>query len=235
MAKEISLIGLIRQNITERGYDELKNASRKKKREAIYYVHKKSSPIVTHVLELTYKPALNAYGVHVGVYNQEAERLMISWLPELKKFLHPLVAKSFFERDADGVPMPSGQFFEACRYLGWQRLVIPDPDDRSGWPKKIDELFKNLLEPIFFRVKNVEDIKSLLLRSDPTFEWFMTNAILRVSVIVALDFLCEKPEPNLRERLYAFKDEISRALVRSEVKDYDVLFDFLFSQGRNPQ
>jgi len=223
MVKNSSVVQKIRDAIESRGYKRLVDVPILTRGD-VWYIHERSTEDAMHVLELTYKPTLKAYGVDAGVFNLKARKLMDQWMPSLQKFLHPVICEtpSIMER-------PCWQCFEPARFLGWDWYVIPDPNDREGWSTRVDQLFAGFIEPIFFPIKDAQGIQDLLFRTEPTFEWFATDGVLRVSEIVALAKVGGNIDSNLRERLLSFKEDVKGAFVRSEIKDYEALLDVLFA------
>ena len=229
MTKNPSTVQQIRDAIESRGYKKLADVPIVTRGD-VWYCHERSTEDAVHVLELTYKPMLKAYGVNVGVFNVKARKLIDQWMPSLQKFLHPVIRQT-----PSIMGRPCWQCFEAGRFLGWNWYAIPDPNDRDRWSARVDHLFTGFIEPIFFPIKDAQGIQDLLFRTEPTFEWFATDGVLRVSEIVALTKVSGNIDAHLRERLLSFKEDVERAFVRSEIKDYEALLDFLFVNLAKPE
>ncbi len=226
MTNNPSIVQQIREEIESRGYKKLADVPIATRGD-VWYCHERSTEDATHVLELTYKPKLKAYGVHVGVFNLKARALIEQWMPSLQKFLDPIVLERPYI-----IGRPCWNCFDAGRGLKWSGTYnLPDPNDRDGWLARVDHLFADFIEPIFFPIRDAQGVQNLLFKTEAPFEWFAADGVLRVSEIVALAWVAGNVDAHLREQLLPFKRDVERYLIQSEIKDYEALLDFLLSRS----
>lgn len=186
-----------------------------------WYVFNGNTPTVTHVAYLIYKPSLHAYAPQFGVFSAASQERAVAALPWIYPYLHPTFSNGMWSLEH----RPCWTLFDAARQLGWERMCVPDPGSPNNWQIRLDEMVRDLLEPIFWRIEKPVEVMDLLLRKDKTFEWAVSYSVLRLTEIIALakDLSCS--ESVLKDQLVAYEPSVVRDMYGS--KDYTELLDKL--------
>ncbi|WP_076862262.1 hypothetical protein [Bradyrhizobium mercantei] len=178
----------------------------------LWYIFDGSTPAVTHVAYLAYKPALRAYAPHFGVFNAASRTKVIAALPAIFPYLHPTFGNDIWPLGR----RPCWTLFDAARQLGWQRMCVPDPQAPDSWPTRLNEMVEELLKPTFWSIETPSGIKALLLKGDKKFEWTVSYSVLRVAEIVALAKSLSCDENSIRKRLAEHESDIVRDMYGSK-------------------
>lgn len=177
-----------------------------------WYVFDGSTPEVTHVAYLAYRPTFHAYAPSFGVFNFAAQARAVAALPSILPYLHPTFGNSVWPLDC----RPCWTLFDAAHQLGWHRMYVPDPQTPDDWPIRLAEIVNRLLKPTLWPIVASSGIKALLLKSDPPFEWGISYGVLRAAEIVALCKQLSCDESLLREHLSVHEPSIVRDMYGSK-------------------
>lgn len=177
-----------------------------------WYRFASSTEQAIHVANLQYKPTAKAYGVRLGVYNPEAQALVRGALPLILRYLHPAFAtdpSKYFSR-------PHWILFDVGRALQWSLLAIPNPLARDEWSAQLRALRERYLEPIFWKVRTVDELIELALRNDTPFEWSVSGPVLRTAEVVALSKVANRDSDDVGSRLLAFTQTVQAGMYGSD-------------------
>ena len=176
-----------------------------------WYIFDGSTPAVTHVAYLVYKPALDAYAPQFGAFNAASQAKAVAALPSIFPYLHPTFRNGMWPLNR----RPCWTLFDAARKLGWKRMYIPEPQAPDSWPTRLKEMVDKLLKPTFWSIDTPSKIKNLLLR-EGKFEWAVSYAVLRAAEIVALSKHLSCNEGAIMEQLMEHESSIVRDMYGSK-------------------
>ncbi|WP_136220086.1 hypothetical protein [Massilia sp. Mn16-1_5] len=167
---------------------------------------------IEHFLSLEYKPTAKAYAVHVGVESICAKNFLKENLPVIRPFLSSSLQESSFLLHS-----PCWTLFDAGRALRWPAVyVIPNPKEPESWPLMMEEFFDKFLEPLFLPISNASDIRTLLFRTEPPFEWIVSPAVLRAAEVIALSCIDGLGSEEIMSSIIPFADDIEIKLAKGK-------------------
>jgi|SRR5580704_4644070 hypothetical protein len=177
-----------------------------------WYIFDGSTPAVTHVAYLVYKPRLDAYAPQFGVFNAASQARAVAALPSIFPYLHPTFRNGMWPLNR----RPCWTFFDAAGVLGWRRMYIPELQAPDSWPTKLKEMVDTLLKPTFWSIDTPSKIRNLLLTREGKFKWAVSYAVLRAAEIVALSKHLSCNEGAIMEQLMEHESSIVRDMYGSK-------------------
>ncbi|MEW6452527.1 MAG: hypothetical protein AB1490_17845 [Pseudomonadota bacterium] len=189
-----------------------------------WYFFDGSTPAVTHVAYLEYKPVLRGYAPKFGVFNAASQARAVAALPSILPYLHPT-----FNRIWPLDRRPCWTLFDAAQQLDWEfsGMCVPEPQALDNWPTRLNEMVDKLLRPTFWSIEAPSGIQALLLkREQKRYEWPVSYAVLRAAEIVALSKHLSCDESVIRNQIEQHESSIVRDMHDS--KDFgEMLNTFL--------
>jgi len=159
------------------------------------------------IISLDYKPTWRAYGVALGVVQDDIIARVRSLLDEPR--IKPLLTSW---RSARAIDAPCWNLFDAGRALDWKYLMLPDPDNELSLERELERVRVDLLESVFEKVTDDLTYAQLLLRSEKPFEWWITDPVLRAGEVIVALRRSSYPAQEVVSALAKFRGEIERAL-----------------------
>ena len=187
-----------------------------------WYIFEGSTPAVTHVAYLAYRPALHAYAPQFGLFNAASQARVVAALPSIFPYLHPTFCNGIWPLNR----RPCWTLFDAAQQLGWELsgMCVPEPRAPDNWPTRLKEMVDKLLQPTFWSIDTPSGIKVLLLkREQKKFGWPVSYAVLRVAEIVALAKHLSCDEGVIREKLAEHESSVVRDMYGS--KDFNEMLN----------
>jgi hypothetical protein len=184
-----------------------------------WYVFDGSTPAVTHVAYLVYKPKLQAYAPQFGMFNVDSRARVVAALPLIFPYLHPTFGNGIWPLGR----RPCWTLFDAAQQLGWERMCVPDPKFPDDWPTRLNEMVDELLKPTLWPIDTPSGIKALLLQKGKKFEWAVSYAVLRLAEIVGLAKHLSCDESAIRGHLAEHESSIVRDMYGS--KDFNEMLN----------
>lgn len=213
----------VRNCFAELGYHPIVGDMPKAHSADVWYQTRVATADVTQVLLLQYKPRTMAYSVSVGVSSPAARVVLLSPTESvLSKYLHPTMVSGW------GLSRrPCWTLFDAGSAFDGAPFTVPEAENRTAWRDQVRRLVSQLLEPVFWPIRDAGEIQKLLLRNDGAFEWWRTNTVLRTAEVIATGKVADSDWHATRSGLLLLRREISRDMHGS--KDPEELIDAIAS------